>query len=307
MIYPVVEQLAADGIAVAVTCRVLGVSTSGFYHWRVRPVSVRRQADEALVVRIRAIHQMSRGTYGSPRVHAELRHGAGVRCGRKRVERLMRTAGLQGIYRRRGRGCTRRDPAAQPATDLVQRRLRADRPDALWVTDITQHRTGQGWVYCAVVLDVFARRVVGWSIADHLRTELVIDALDMARWRRRPVAGQTVIHSDPGWCCRPRSTTNNTTPPPQPRPDRHTRAVRQTGGSSHDAPPEPAKLVGSAKLSNPVVTVSDGRPPTAGSDTLLANPVAEKPNEVTKPVAGTIAASVPVKVTFTAAGLPYWL
>ena len=110
----------------------------------------------------------------------------------------MRDAGLQGVYRRRRRGCTVRDPDAAPSADLVQRRFAADGPDRLWVTDITQHRTAEGWVYCAVVLDVFARRVVGWSIADHLRTELVVDALDMARWRRRPVAGQTVVHSDHG-------------------------------------------------------------------------------------------------------------
>ncbi|MBM0226064.1 MULTISPECIES: DDE-type integrase/transposase/recombinase [Micromonospora] len=129
-------------------------------------------------------------------MHAELRLAAGVRCGRKRVERLMRHAGLQGVYRRRRKGCTVRDPHASPSADLVNRRFVAERPDALWVTDITQHRTSQGWVYCAVVLDVFARRVVGWSIADHLRSELVIDALDMARWRRHPAEGQTVVHSE---------------------------------------------------------------------------------------------------------------
>jgi putative transposase len=198
MIYPVVAELAVDGIAVAVACRVLGVSTSGFYGWRSRPVSARAAADQALTATIREIHQMSRGSYGSPRVHAELRLAAGVRCGRKRVERLMREAGLQGVYRRRRRGCTVRDRDAQPSADLVQRRFAADGPDRLWVTDITQHRTGEGWVYCAIVLDVFARRVVGWSIADHLRSELVIDALDMARWRRRPPAGQTIVHSDHG-------------------------------------------------------------------------------------------------------------
>jgi putative transposase len=151
--------------------------------------------DVQLTAQITAIHQASRGSYGSPRVHAELRLGAGVQCGRKRVERLMRAAGLAGIYRRRRHGCTVRDPAATPHPDLVNRQFSADGPDRLWVTDVTQHRTGQGWVYCAVILDVWSRRVVGWSIADHLRTELVLDALDMARWRRRPPAG-TVLHSD---------------------------------------------------------------------------------------------------------------
>lgn len=131
-------------------------------------------------------------------MHAELRLAAGVRCSRKRVERLMRHSGLQGVYRRRRTGCTVRHPHASPSADLVNRRFGADRLDELWVTDITQHRTQTGWVYCAVVLDVFARRVVGWSIADHLRSELVIDALDMARWRRRPTEGQTVVHSDHG-------------------------------------------------------------------------------------------------------------
>jgi putative transposase len=198
MIYPVVAELAADGIAVAMLCRVLGVSRSGYHEWRRRGPSPRAVADAALTATIRDIHRMSRGSYGAPRVHAELRLAAGVRCGRKRVARLMRADGLEGVYRRRRKGCTVRDPAATPSADLVNRRFVADRPDALWVTDVTQHRTGQGWVYCAVVLDVFARRVVGWSIADHLRCELVVDALDMARWRRKPAAGQTVVHSDHG-------------------------------------------------------------------------------------------------------------
>jgi putative transposase len=197
VIYPVVADLAADGVAVAAVCRVLGVSTSGFYDWRSRQASARSVADEAMSQTIREIHRMSRGHL---RCAAGARRAAVGRRGavrRKRVERLMRSAGLQGIYRRR-RGCTVRDPEAQPSADLVNRRFTADRPDRLWVTDITQHCTGEGWVYCAVVLDVYARRVVGWSIADHLRTELVVDALDMARWRRRPAHGQTVIHSDHG-------------------------------------------------------------------------------------------------------------
>jgi len=196
--FRLVRDLAADGLPVAVACRVLGVSASGFYEWRNRKPSARQVADEQLTATIAQIHERSRGSYGSTRVHAELRLGQGLRCGRKRVERLMRSAGLQGIYRRRRKGCTVRDPAASPHPDLVNRQFTADRPDRLWVTDITQHRTGQGWLYCAVVLDVYSRRVVGWSIADHLRTELVIDALDMARWRREPAAGGTVLHADHG-------------------------------------------------------------------------------------------------------------
>jgi putative transposase len=198
MTYPAVAALDTNGLPVAVACRLLGVSTSGYYTWRSRPASPRRQADQTLGATIASIHQMSRGTYGSPRVHAELRLAAGVRCGRKRVARLMREAGLCGVYRRRRKGCTVTDPAATPSADLVQRRFVADQPDALWLTDITQHRTSEGWVYCAVVMDVYARRVVGWSIADHLRSELVVDALDMARWRRKPKAGNTIVHSDHG-------------------------------------------------------------------------------------------------------------
>jgi putative transposase len=102
------------------------------------------------------------------------------------------------LFRRRRRGCTVADPRADPHPDLVNRRFAADVPDRLWCMDATQHRTDEGWVYCAVVLDAFSHRIVGWSIADHLRAELVCDALDMARWRRRPPAGQTIAHSDHG-------------------------------------------------------------------------------------------------------------
>ena len=203
MIYPVVGELAADGVPVATACRVLHVSTSGYYAWRDRPTSARERANLELVEVIRTIHADSRGTYGSPRVHAELRLGAPqLAVSRKRVERLMRAHGLVGVHRRRRGGCTRRDPDATPSSDLVDRQFRADGPNQLWCTDITQHRTGEGWLYCAVVVDVFSRRVVGWSIADHLRAEIVVDALEMACWRRKPAAraaGQsTVVHSDHG-------------------------------------------------------------------------------------------------------------
>jgi len=201
MIYPVVAELAGDGVPVATACRVLHVSTSGYYAWRDRPTSTRERSNLELVEVIRTIHADSRGTYGSPRVHAELRLGAPQRAvSRKRVERLMRAHGIVGVHRRRRGGCTRRDPDAAPSSDLVERRSRAEGPDQLWCTDITQHRTGQGWLYCAVVVDVFSRRVVGWSIADHLRAEIVIDALQMACWRRKPAAAgrSTVVHSDHG-------------------------------------------------------------------------------------------------------------
>jgi putative transposase len=197
MMFPAVAALAAEGLAVAVCCRVLRVSSSGFYEWRDRAPSARAVADMALTERIREIHVMSRGTYGSPRVHAELRLGQSFRCGCKRVERLMRQANLAGIHRRRKRGLTRRDPAAQPSDDLVNRQFTAEHPNQLWISDITQHRTGEGWLYAAVTLDAFSRRVIGWSIAEHLRTELVIDALQMALWRRGRADG-CIHHSDHG-------------------------------------------------------------------------------------------------------------
>ena len=195
MRFRLVQELAADGVHVAVACRVLRVSTSGYFEWRGRPPSARTVADAELSTQIVEIHAMSRGTYGAPRVFKELRLGRDVRCGRKRVARLMRLEGLQGVYRRR-RKHARPTPAVHD--DLVRRRFVADAPDRLWLTDITEHPTREGKVYCAAVLDVYSRRIVGWSIADHLRAELVVDALEMARWRRRPPAGQTVVHSDRG-------------------------------------------------------------------------------------------------------------
>ena len=195
MTFRLVQELAARDVLVAVACRVLQVSTSGYYEWRGHTPSLRAVADAALTAQIREIHVTSRGTYGVPRVHAELRLGCGVRCGRKRVARLMRAALLHGIYRRRGR---RVRPAPAVHDDLVRRRFVADAPNRLWLTDITEHPTREGKVYLAAVLDVYARPIVGWSIADHLRAELVVDALEMARWRRRPLPGKTVLHSDRG-------------------------------------------------------------------------------------------------------------
>ena len=178
-------------------CRVLGVARAGYYAWASRPPSARAVADAALLEQIRDIHASSRGTYGAPRVHAELRLGLDVRVGRKRVARLMRTAGIVGVHRRRRHGLTRRDPQAASAPDLVERNFTPPAPDRLWVADITQQRTDQGWLYLAVVLDCFSRRIVGWSMANHLRTELVLDALDMAIAQRQPGAG-VVHHTDHG-------------------------------------------------------------------------------------------------------------
>jgi putative transposase len=177
-----------------VACRVLKVSRSGYYEWRNRPPSSRDVEDAYLADQIIEIHTMSRCSYGAPRVHAELRLGMGVRVGRKRVARLMRIVGRRGIAHRHKR---RHRPEPAVHQDLVQRRFTANRPDRLWCTDITEHPTAGGKVYCCAVLDVFSRQVVGWSIADHVRSDLVVDALQMATWRRRPATG-TIVHSDRG-------------------------------------------------------------------------------------------------------------
>jgi putative transposase len=200
MMFPVVDRLVAEGFAASTVCRLLAVSRSGLYEHRARLADpcARARQDAALTETIVEVHRQSRGTYGSPRIHAELRLGQDIRVGRKRVERLMRDAGIEGVTRRRRKGCTRRDRDAVPSDDLVVRQFQPDGPNRLWVADITEHPTGDGRVYCAVVIDAWSRMVVGWSIADHLRAELVVDALDMARWRRKPVAGQTVHHSDHG-------------------------------------------------------------------------------------------------------------
>jgi putative transposase len=179
----------------AMMCRVLGVSSSGYYAWRRRAPCARSCADQALTERIEAIHERSRGTYGVPRVHAEL--GAlGVRVGRKRVARLMRGAGLAGVSRRKSVRTTQRRQDARPTPDLVDRNFTAEAPDRLWVADITYVPTWAGFLYLAVALDAFSRRVVGWAMALHLRTELVLGALDMALWRRRPAG--VIHHSDQG-------------------------------------------------------------------------------------------------------------
>ena len=197
MIYTFIARQCAD-LPVATACRVMKVSTSGFYAWRKSPVSDRDWTDALFTNLIVDIHRMSRCSYGSPRVHAELVLGLGQACSLGRVERLMRQAGVQGIHRRRGRhGCTRSD-GTTPSDDLVHRQFDPIAPDLLWVMDVTEHPTGEGKVYLAAVLDAYSRRVVGWSIADHIRSELVVDAIQMAVWRRRPPEGQTVAHSDHG-------------------------------------------------------------------------------------------------------------
>lgn len=180
---------------IATLCRVLGVSASGYYAWTTRPASARATADAALSAQIRAIHQRSRETYGERRIHAELLD-RGVRIGRKRITRLMRAMGLVGVSRRKSTITTIRDRDARPAPDLVDRDFTAPGPDQLWVADITYIPTWAGFLYLAVVLDAWSRRVVGWAMATHLRTELVLDALNMAVTQRRPA--NVIHHSDQG-------------------------------------------------------------------------------------------------------------
>lgn len=176
-------------------CRVLEVSRSGYYAWLKRAPSKRALEDAWLLERIETIHERSRGTYGSPRIHAELQ-AQGIRVGRKRVARLMREAGIQGVSRRRSIVTTRRAKGARAAPDLVERDFAVDGSDLLWVADITYVPTGCGFLHLAVVLDAWSRRVVGWSMATHLRTELVLDALDMALDQRQPES--VIHHSDQG-------------------------------------------------------------------------------------------------------------
>jgi putative transposase len=179
---------------IAVMCRVLGVSPSGYYAWGKRPASERAVMDAALIVKIRAAHVASKGTYGAPRLQIDLAD-AGIRVSRKRVARLMRTAGLAGVSRRRHKVTTVRDGARQ-APDLVDRDFSAERPNMLWVADITYIPTWAGFLYLAVVLDAFSRRIVGWSMATTLHMQVVLDALNMALWQRRP--SSVIHHSDHG-------------------------------------------------------------------------------------------------------------
>lgn len=181
--------------AIPTMCRVLGISASGYYAWQRRGPSPRSLTDQDLLDQIRAFHRQSRGTYGAPRIHRDLR-AAGVRVGRKRVARLLKQAGLRGVSRRKWPVTTVRAAHARPAPDLVQRAFTATGPNQLWVADITYIPTWSGTLYLAVVLDVWSRRIIGWAMATHLRTSLVVSALDMAITQRRP---QGVIHhSDQG-------------------------------------------------------------------------------------------------------------
>src|SRR5262245_28304348 len=181
--------------AIATLCRVLDVSPSGYYAWQRRGLSRRAQQDRALQAQITAIHRQSRGTYGAPRIHADLA-ARGIQVGRKRVARLLRGLGLQGVSRRRRVSTTVRQPAQPGAADLVRRRFVATAPNRLWVADITYIPTAAGFLYLAVVLDAWSRRIVGWAMMTHLTTDLVLAALDMAVRARQP--RDVIHHSDHG-------------------------------------------------------------------------------------------------------------
>jgi putative transposase len=176
-------------------CRVLNVAPSGYYAWCKRLPSARRRSDMLLGDRIEAIFRQSRSTYGRPRIHAELRDD-GITVSGKRIARLMRERSIYGASRRKGTITTVRDRDARPAPDLVDRKFCAERPDQLWVADITYIPTWAGFLYLAIVLDAYSRKVVGWAMANHLRTELVLEALDMALYRRKP--NDVIHHSDQG-------------------------------------------------------------------------------------------------------------
>lgn len=182
---------------ISLLCEVLGVSRSGFHAWARRAPSDRALGDACLLEQIREIHRDNRGVYGAPRIHAELRMARGVKIGRKRVERLMASAGISGLVPKKRGKTTIRVPGVRVADDLVDRDFRPAAPNVLWVADITYLRSWEGWLYLAAVQDAFSRRIVGWSMADHIRSELVEDALAMAVARRRPEAG-LIHHSDQG-------------------------------------------------------------------------------------------------------------
>jgi putative transposase len=196
-VYRYISGEKAHGAPISRMCELLGVSASGYYAWTARAPSDRALGDAWLIERIKAIHAANRGVYGAPRVHAELRLAEGIRVSRKRVERLMGQAGLSGLVSRKRGRTTIRVAGVRVADDLVARQFRPEAPDVLWIADLTYLRTWEGWLYLAAVQDAFSRRIVGWSMADHMRAQLVVDALGMGVSRRRPDPG-LVHHSDQG-------------------------------------------------------------------------------------------------------------
>ena len=182
---------------VALMCRALEVNRTSFHDWERRPPSDRSLQDAWLLEQIKQIHEQNRRVYGAPRIHAELRLGRGIRVGRKRVERLMKSAQISGLVPKKQGRTTIRVPGVRVADDLVERKFRPAAANVLWLADITYLRTWEGWLYLVAVQDAYSRRIVGWSMADHMRADLVVDALQMALHRRRPDPG-LIHHSDQG-------------------------------------------------------------------------------------------------------------
>jgi putative transposase len=194
----VIDHLRGMGLGVDPVCRVLDLSPSTYFARKQRPKSARRLRDEQLMPLIAQIHEESAATYGARRITRALKR-KGIEVARCTVERLMAELGIEGVIRGRRRRTTTPEPTAPRPPDLVDRDFTAERPDQLWVADMTYIRTWSGWVYVAFVLDVFSRTIVGWQVADHMRTELPLDALEMALWRRRVKKGSGLIHhSDRG-------------------------------------------------------------------------------------------------------------
>ncbi len=191
------ERASSASVPVSLMCELLEVSRSGYYEWSTRAPSDRELTDAWLIERIRRIWSENREVYGAPRIHAELRMAHGINVGRKRVERLMRQAAISGLQVRKRGQTTVRVQGVRVADDLVERQFRPDTPDVLWIADFSYLRTWEGWLYLAAVQDAFSRRIVGWCMADHMREQLVIDALTMALGRRRPDPG-LIHHSDQG-------------------------------------------------------------------------------------------------------------
>jgi putative transposase len=194
--YRIISAEKANGIPVSLACELLDVSRSGYYEWATRAPSDRELTDAWLTAKITEIWEANRKVHGSPRIHAERRMAHGIEVGRKRVERLV-AAGISGLAERKRGRTTVRVQGVRVADDLVERQFRPEEPDVLWIADFSYLRTWEGWLYLAAVRDAFSRRIVGWSMADHMREQLVIDALQTALRRRRPDPG-LVHHFDQG-------------------------------------------------------------------------------------------------------------
>jgi putative transposase len=223
--------IAAERAAhsIAIMCRVLEVSRSGYHAWARRPPSSRALEDARLTLRIRVLHKKRREVYGSPRIWSDLVVDDGERIGRKRVERLMRQAGLSGLVTKKWKATTVRVSGVRVADDLLDRNFAAGAPNRCWVADITYLRTWEGWLYLVAVQDLYSRRIVGWAMADHLRAELVTDALQMALTHRRPARG-LIWHSDQGSQGELKESSSARKPAPPASPSRW--AARATASTT---------------------------------------------------------------------------